>query len=317
MAGMILVAGESLVDLIPLGGTSYDAVLGGSPYNTAIGLGRLGPPTGYAWRVSTDSMGEAMMERLAASGVDLSLVSRAAAPSPLAFVTRGTQATGARYAFYLGSTAYDGPAALAVDWPDHVGHLHVGSFSATDGAHGARALEAMRAAPAGATTSYDPNIRPMVIGPPAETVPLVEARVRAATVVKVSDEDLAWLYPGRDPGQAAAAWAGLGPRLVVLTRGGEGATAYFGEGKAEATAPAITVVDTVGAGDSFMAALLAIMHGQGALGRGSAAMPWSERDVASWIGFAVTAAAITCTRKGANPPTRDEVQRAGPGSAPS
>ncbi len=312
MADMILVAGEALVDLIPVSGSTFEAVLGGSPYNTAIGLGRLGVPTGYAGRVSTDAMGEAMVERLDASGVDLGFVARAADPSPLAFVTRGTEATGARYAFYLGSTAYDGPSPLPGAWPDHVGHLHIGSFSATDGIQGAKALEALAKADGIATTSYDPNIRPMVIGSPEATVPLVEARVRASTVVKASDEDLAWLYPDREPLAAAATWAALGPRLVVLTRGGAGAAGFFGSRSVECVAPPITVVDTVGAGDSFMAALLATMHGDGGLGRRGRAKaePYTDAQVAGWLTFAVAAAAITCTRKGANPPTRDEVRQA-------
>lgn len=309
-ADMILVAGEALVDLIPLSGSSYEAVLGGSPFNTAIGLGRLGAPTGYAGRVSTDAMGEAIVERLNASGVGLGFVARAPEPSPLAFVTKGTEATGARYAFYLGSTAYDGLSPLPDAWPDHVGHLHVGSFSATDGALGARAYEALVKADGKATTSYDPNIRPHVVGPRDDTLALVEARVRAATVVKASDEDMLWLHPNHEPDAVAAAWATAGPRLVVLTRGGAGAAAFFDGRTVDCPSPHITVVDTVGAGDSFMAALLTAMNEDGALGRASRIdpEPYTDAQVAGWLGFAVAAAAVTCTRKGADPPTRDEMR---------
>jgi fructokinase len=310
MGDLILVAGEALVDLIPLTGSSFEAVLGGSPYNTAIGAGRLGVPTGFAGRVSTDTMGEAMIEHLHASHVDLGFVVRAPQPSPLAFVTRGTEATGARYAFYLGSTAYDGASPLPDKWPEYVGHLHIGSFSATEGSLGEAALAALMKADGLATTSYDPNIRPHVIGSPAETAPKVEARLRLSTVVKVSDEDLLWLYPDRKPHVVAAEWAALGPRLVVLTRGGAGAAAFFDGEQVERAAPPITVVDTVGAGDSFMAALLAAMHDDGAIGRRGVALaePYREAMVDRWIGFAIAASAITCTRKGANPPTREEMQ---------
>jgi fructokinase len=308
--GLVLVTGESLVDLIPVEATTFEAVLGGSPFNTAVGLGRLGIPTGFAGRISTDSMGELLVERLAASEVDLGFVARTPQPSPLAFVTRGTAATGARYAFYLGSTAYDGPSPLPAHWPPHVAHLHIGSFSAIDGRLGEAALAAFQGAVGHGTTSFDPNIRPFVVPRQEETLALVEARVRLSTVVKASEEDLDWLYPERDPHAAAAAWALEGPRLVVLTRGGAGSTAFFGGRSLAVSAPSITIADTVGAGDSFMAGLLAAMHDDSALGRRAAldGFPLSEAHVAQWLDFATIASAITCTRKGANPPTREEVR---------
>lgn len=322
---VVLVAGEALVDLIPLKlpdgadprildlvKSSADAVLGGSPFNTAMGVGRLGVPCAFAGRISNDTLGDAMVERLRASHVSLDFVLRDPRPSPLAFVTRGTEQTGARYAFYLGSTAYDGPAPFAEDWPARVVHLHIGSFSATEDRFGEAAFDALRRAAGHATVSYDPNIRPHVIGTPADTAPLVEARVRLATVVKASDEDLVWLYPNADPHAVAAQWSTLGPRLVVLTLGGSGAVGFFGGRRVERLAPPITVADTVGAGDSFMAALMATMVEDGALGRPALheAAPYTEQQVEGWLSFAIAAAAITCTRKGANPPTRDEMRQA-------
>ena len=305
--GLVLVSGEALVDLIPREETTYEAVLGGSPYNTAIGLGRLGVKTGFAGRLSSDTMGEALVKELSASGVDASFSIVDPRPSPLAFVTRGTAATGSRYSFYLGATAYDGPSPLAADWAAHAAHLHIGSFSATDGALGAAALVALQGASGEATTSYDPNIRPFVVPPRAETLPMVEERVRLATYVKASDEDFDWLYPGTPPSEAAARWAGLGPELVVMTRGGAGAEAYFRGERIVQPAPSIEVVDTVGAGDSFMSALLAAMTDDGALGPGRHEP--TEAQVGRWLLFAIAAAAITCTRQGAQPPTRAEVDK--------
>ncbi len=306
---LVLVDGiEALVDLIPRDGSTYEAVLGGSPFNVAVGLGRLGVPTAYAGRLSDDTMGEAFRRRLDETGIETRYVERSAAPSPLAFVTRGTVETGARYSFYLKATAYDGPSPLPPDWPDHAGHLHIGSFSAVDGPLGEAALAAMAAAGPLATTSFDPNIRPFVVPPRQVTVGLVEARVRLSTVVKVSKEDLEWLYPDADPVTAAAHWTMMGPKLLVMTRGGEGAEAYFGSERLTQQAPKIDEVDTVGAGDSFMAALLAAMAGSNALGAGNARVP-SEREVADWLIFAIAASAITCTRQGADPPTRAEVDR--------
>ena len=322
---LILVAGEALVDLIPLKlpegtdpallalvGNCADPVLGGSPFNTAMGVGRLGIPCGFAGRISTDAFGDAMVARLRASQVGLDFVRRDPRPSPLAFVTRGTEQTGARYAFYLGSTAYDGPAPFPEAWEPRVAHLHIGSFSATEGSFGAAAFTMLERAASHATVSYDPNIRPLVVGPPAETTPMVEARVRLSTVVKASDEDMVWLYPNEDPHVAAARWAGMGPRLVILTRGGGGAVGFYAGQRVEEAAPRITVADTVGAGDSFMAALMATMFEDGAIGRPAleARADYTERQVKGWLSFAIAAAAITCTRTGANPPTRDEMRMA-------
>lgn len=306
-AAVLVFGHEALVDLIPRQETTYEAVLGGSPFNTVIGLGRLGVRAGMTGCLSTDSMGDALLAQVAAAGVDARFVTRSSLPSPLAFVTRGTAATGARYAFYLGATAYDTPSTLPADWPDHASHLHIGSFSATDGALGAAALAALQGAGDQATTSYDPNIRPFVVPPRAETLPMVEARVRLSTYVKASEEDFDWLYPGTPPSEAAARWAGLGPKLVVMTRGGSGAEAHFRGERIVQPAPTIDVVDTVGAGDSFMAALLAAMADDGALGGGGRAP--TEAEVGRWLLFAIAASAITCTRQGAQPPTRAEVEK--------
>lgn len=306
---LVLVDGiEALVDLIPRHETTYEAVLGGSPFNTAVGLGRLGVGTAFAGRLSNDGMGDAFRARLADAGIDTALVEHSLAPSPLAFVSRGTVATGARYSFYLKSTAYDGPSALPQDWPTRAAHLHIGSFSAVDGILGEAALAALAAAGNRGTTSYDPNIRPFVLPPREETVRLVEARVRLATVVKASEEDFDWLYPGTRPADAAARWMELGPKLLVMTRGGGGAEAYFNGERLTQPAPKIDVVDTVGAGDSFMAGLLAAMADADALGSGKARVP-GEHEVAAWLMFAIAASAITCTRQGADPPTRAEVDK--------
>ena len=305
---LVLVFGhEALIDLIPREETTYEAALGGSPFNTAIGLGRLGVTTGMSGRLSSDSMGDALAAQLASDGIDTRFVLRDPRPSPLAFVTRGTAATGARYSFYLGATAYDSPATLPLDWPDHAAHLHIGSFSATDGALGRAALDALNRAEGRATTSYDPNIRPFVVPPLAETLPMVEQRVKLSTVVKASEEDFDWLYPGAPASASAARWAAWGPRLVVITRGGGGAEAHFRGERMVQPAPTIDVVDTVGAGDSFMAGLLCAMADSEALGAGSREP--TEAEVGRWLIFAIAAAAITCTRQGAQPPTRAEVDK--------
>src|ERR1700733_3187381 len=129
---MILISDEALIDLIPdpIKASAYDAVLGGSPYNVAIGLGRLGAPTAFVSRISADGNGEALAASLAQNGVDLSFVPPGARPTPLAFVMRGTARTGSRYCFYLDATAFDGPWPFPTEWPQGARHLHIGSIAA-------------------------------------------------------------------------------------------------------------------------------------------------------------------------------------------
>jgi fructokinase len=305
---MILISGEALIDLIPdpNADARYDAVLGGSPYNVAIGLARLGAPTGFISRISNDANGEKLAAALQRAGADLALVARDARPSMLAFVMRGTAQTGSRYSFYLDATAFDGPWPFPDVWPPAARHLHVGSIAAVEPRHGERVVEALQRARANATVSFDPNIRPLVTPDRASVVALVERQVALASVVKSSEEDLEWLYPGRAVEDSLADWLSRGPAFCVATLGARGAVARLGSERLHVAAPRIHVVDTVGAGDSFMSALLAAMNRDGAIGARGAA-PTRER-LKAWLDFAARASAITCTRKGSDPPTLAEVE---------
>jgi fructokinase len=306
---MILVSGEALIDLIPDPNkeSAYDARLGGSPYNVAIGLARLGAQTAFVSRISADGNGEALAAALAANGVDLGFVARDARPTVLAFVMRGTAKTGSRYSFYLDATAYDGPWPFPAEWPKGARHLHVGSFSAVE-RHGQSVVAALTAARPHATVSFDPNIRPLVTPDRDSVTLLVEREASLAHVVKASEEDLEWLYPGRGIEDSLAAWTKSGPRFCVATLGERGALAVLGKERIEVHAPRVEVVDTVGAGDSFMSALLSAMDRDHALGAGAPAPSRSELE--RWLRFAATASAITCTREGSDPPTRAEVEAA-------
>jgi len=306
---MILVSGEALIDLIPdpAKASAYDAVLGGSPFNVAIGLARLGAPTAFVCRLSTDGNGEALAAALAGNGVDLSFVALDKRPTVLAFVMRGTAKTGSRYSFYLDGTAYDGPWPFPAEWPKAARHLHVGSFGAIE-RHGPAVIEALRLASSRATVSLDPNIRPFVTPDREAVVKMIEREVALSTLVKASEEDLEWLYPGRAIEASLAAWTRMGPRFCVATLGERGALAILREERIEVPAPRVEVVDTVGAGDSFMSALLAAMDRDRALGPD--APTTSRTGLRTWLGFAAAASAITCTRKGSDPPTRKEVEAA-------
>jgi fructokinase len=305
---MILISGEALIDLIPDPDKDgrYDAVRGGSPYNVAIGLGRLGSPTAFVSRISADANGEGLAEALARDGVDLSLVVRDAKPTPLAFVMRGTAQSGSRYSFYLDATAFDGLWPFPAAWPQGARHLHVGSIAAVDPRHGESVIAALSLARGRATTSFDPNIRPLVTPDRESVAALVERQVALATLVKASEEDLEWLYPNRAIEDTLSQWAQRGPSFCVATLGHRGAVAFLGNRRLRVAAPKIDVVDTVGAGDSFMSSLLSAMDRDGALGAGAATPPSPDR-LETWLSFAATASAITCTRKGSNPPTRAEV----------
>ena len=304
---MILISGEALVDLIPDPEKDgrYDAVLGGSPYNVALGLARLGAPAAFISRLSADANGESLAASLAAEGIDLSFVARDPRPTTLAFVMRGTAETGSRYAFYLDGTCYDGDWPFPAQWPAKARHLHVGSFAAVE-RHGAKVAEAMRQAAPVASVSFDPNIRPFVTPDRAQVLARVEAEVALASIVKASEEDLAWLYPDRGVEDTLRVWAALGPRFCIATLGGEGALAYLGAERLEIAPRRVAVVDTVGAGDSFMSSLLFAMDRDGALGAG-AGKPTREK-LAAWTDFAARASALTCARKGSNPPTLAEVE---------
>ena len=306
---MILVSGEALIDLIPdpVRDNAYDAVLGGSPYNVAIGLGRLGVKTAFVSRLSLDGNGEALAAALADEGVNLDFVARDKRPTTLAFVMRGTARTGSRYSFYLDGTAYDGPWPFPKEWPANARHLHVGSFAAVE-RHGRRVAEALEAARTRASVSFDPNVRPFVTPDRDSVTKLVERLASLAHVVKASEEDLEWLYPGRAIEESLSEWAKRGPRFCTATLGERGALAMLGNERIEISAPVVDVVDTVGAGDSFMSALLSAMDRSAALGANAA--PPTRTDLEGWLRFAAAASAITCTRKGSNPPTRAEVEAA-------
>jgi fructokinase len=307
---MILISGEALIDLIPdpVKASAYDAVLGGSPFNVAIGLARLGSHTAFVSRISADGNGDALLGALADNGVHLGMVMRDKRPSTLAFVMRGTAKTGSRYSFYLDATSFDGPWPFPETWPKEGAHLHVGSISAVDPRHGKRVVEALKAARPHASISYDPNIRPLVTPERASVAALVERQASLAHVVKASEEDLAWLYPDRSVADSLAVWAKMGPHFCVATLGAKGALAVLGGERIEVPAPRIDVIDTVGAGDSFMSALLAAMDRDSALGAGSSAP--SRAALERWLRFAAAASAITCMRKGSDPPSRAEVEAA-------
>ncbi|MCO5561373.1 hypothetical protein L7F22_014994 [Adiantum nelumboides] len=317
--GVIAVAGEALVDIVPAPAKGYfEFAPGGSPANVAVGLARLDVPARMLARLADDLLGRKLRDHLADNGVDLSHSVEADEPSSLAIVELAADGQ-ASYDFRIAGTAdwqwTDDELAGALDEgpAGPVVAVHSGSLALTT-APGHDALrELLASAVDTATVSYDPNFRPLLMGTPEEILPGVHELLGVADVVKVSEEDLGWLHPGREPGDVVGEWLELGPAVVVVTLGANGVLAGTSSGlHLVLPGRTVEVVDTVGAGDSFSAALLAGLHRRGLLGA-------TARDdlyridrptLEAVLTEAVAASAITCSRHGANPPTRAELDAA-------
>ena len=289
MGAEVMVIGEALVDIIVRPGRGDDEYPGGSPANVALGLGRLERSVRLLPALGDDDRGRRVRGWLGDSDVEVD-----AHPLARTATARATLAAdgSAQYDFDL---VWD-IASLSIDDAPRV--VHIGSLSALREPGAGRVRELIDGLGDDIVVTYDPNIRPSLIPPREESRALVEDWVRRSTLVKVSDEDLAWLYPAEPAREVAERWAGLGPESVVLTRGGEGVEVFGpGDRVREYPAPRVEVSDTVGAGDSLMAALV-----DATLSASPAA--WDLDEVAE---RALRIAAITVSRPGADPPRRSEL----------
>jgi fructokinase len=296
---VILVGGEALYDLVVDASEQVRAHAGGGPFNAARTIGRLEAPVAYLGRVSTDRFGATLHRMLADDGVHLHAVVRTDEPTTLA-VAEIDAAGSARYRFYERGTSVPGlttQAALAAV-PASVAILHVVSLGLVFEPI-ATALESVVDELAGrALIVVDPNVRPFAIADAAAYRERLGRILAHTDVVKVSDDDLAWLEPDREPDAAARALLLRGPRVVLLTRGGEGAIAMTADDEVAVPAPPVAVVDTIGAGDSFGGGFVAWWHSHG-LGRDE--LDDTDR-VLEATRFAALVAARTCARPGAQPP---------------
>lgn len=307
---MILCCGESLIDMLPretrAGEDAFAPYPGGAVFNTAVALGRLGARVGFVSGISTDLFGQRLMTALAASGVEATRAIRSERPTTLAFVTL-TEGQ-ARYAFYDTGTA--GRMLAPADMPalpEDVTACFFGGISLmVDPCGAAYAALAVRARAAGKVVMLDPNIRPGFIADPAAYRARLDALLALADVVKVSDEDLLWITGQAGRGGVAALMA-RGPKVVFLTEGAAGASAHVvGRAPVHRPARAVTVADTVGAGDTFNAGVLAALAEAGALDRARLADP-DPAALTAALDLGIAAAAVTVARPGANPPWRHEL----------
>ncbi len=307
---MILSCGEALIDMLPrtstLGEPCFAPYAGGAVMNTAIALGRLGAPSGFFSGLSNDMLGEILTQTLEASSVDTSFCARSNRPTTVAFVKLvNGQAT---YAFYDENTA---GLMLTQDQlptlPADVTTLFFGGISLVNdpAASTYAALQARESA--ARVTMIDPNIRlGFIAGKEAQYRTRIEGMIARADIVKLSDEDLAWVMGDGDMVALARQIIAQGPKVVFITEGAKGARAITATQDRFVAAQKITVADTVGAGDTFNAGALASLHAAGALTKARlAAVTDAELDAALTLG--TRAAAITCARPGANPPWAHEL----------
>eukprot|EP00747_Dinoflagellata_sp_TGD_P089556 gnl/TRDRNA2_/TRDRNA2_164366_c0_seq2.p1 gnl/TRDRNA2_/TRDRNA2_164366_c0~~gnl/TRDRNA2_/TRDRNA2_164366_c0_seq2.p1 ORF type:complete len:425 (+),score=85.67 gnl/TRDRNA2_/TRDRNA2_164366_c0_seq2:156-1277(+) len=345
----ICVAGEALMDMLPAegkdGSTAWRNAAGGSPFNVCIAATRLGSKTFFLSALSTDLFGEQLYKHLEKEGVDLAMARKVPNPSTLAFVSK-TPSGDAQYAFFKENAAdrqltsnfvvealEDHPPFAAV-------HVSLGAVTLEDKQMAKAFIYLLRKAQDdGAFTSFDPNIRiPMIDGDANSYRAKVEEFVGFVDLAKASDEDIAFMYGDMPMEEVAETWLKLGSRLVVFTRGADGLIAYYRTDGSEtaasiavspptdapntvdATGKPAPVADTVGAGDTAMGAILNGVVGSSMDASSVSLLPqikngaaWDDAAVTqlkSVLQRAVTAAAITCSRDGADPPRTGELQSA-------
>jgi len=308
---MIVSCGEALIDFLPMtsaeGGRSWRPFPGGSPFNIAVAVARLGVPAGFLSRLSRDLFGDQLMAAMQDNKVDTALVRRSDEPSTLTFVDAAPRQE-PRYAFFAVGSADRSlaPADLPASLPDGVACLHFGSNSLAQEPSAGTLEGLMRRESGRRVLSLDPNIRPTLIADPTAYRRRFEGWIRHAGIVKLSRADLLWLYPGAQIDAVVDDWLQRGPALVVVTRGGDGALARTRNVRAEIPGIAITVVDTIGAGDTFHGALLARLYRHRQLSR----QRLGQIDQASLVAaldYANRAAAINCARPGMDPPYASEL----------
>jgi fructokinase len=307
---MLLACGDALIDFLPVksvdGRDAAVPVVGGSCLNIAVGMARLGAPAGFVGGISSDLFGRMIADHALASKVDLRYAIRSDHETTLAFIR--TVAGEPQYAFYDETTA-------SRSWMyrrgsigfDAIEAIHVGSTTLTHDSGAAEALAMVEDARGSVTISFDPNCRPNLVSDKRRYVDQMNAFAAIASIVRMSDVDFEYLYGGSEYAGRAQSLVDAGASLVVITRGIKGAQAWHKEaGAVEVEAPIVDVVDTIGAGDSFQAALLFALRAIGRIGPASLAQTNSE-ELGRVLSFAAHCAAFTCSRAGADPPRASEV----------
>jgi fructokinase len=284
----------------------FEACPGGCPYNSAIAAARLGVPTWFIGKTSKDFLGDKIVAKLRDSGVDTSMLVRSEQAVTLAFVERDAEGN-AKYAFYSADAAdrFFMPSDLPAALPEQAVFLVVGSISLVEEPSCSTILSLVEREHLHRLISFDPNVRPSLIQSKSEYRARFEWVCRRSAIVKASDSDLEWVYE-MPAEEAVSRVLALGPELVALTLGERGAMIFTKKYRCELAAARVKVVDTIGAGDSFQAALLAGLGWLKVRDRGSLAS-LSEDSLKAVLRLATAVAALDCTKRGAEPPTLHEV----------
>ncbi len=310
--GVILCCGEALIDLVPhkdaSGADVFLPIPGGSPFNTAVALGRLGVDVGFFGGISTDYFGDILISHLEKNNVDTSHIPRSRAPTSLALVTPETEDSEVNYQFYMNETASTSVRAeeLPHPLPSSVEVLLFGSTSLATEPTASTLIRFMHKETGKRVITLDPNIRPSLIPDPDAFRRRFLTLLSCADIVKMSLTDLAWLSPSQDWREFAQLCLSHGVSVLFLTNGKNGAWGITSTLEIFIESETLDVSDSIGAGDSFHAGVLAQLSQSGKLSSASLAA-LIESDLKDCLTFGAQAAAITCSRPGADPPWRDEL----------
>jgi fructokinase len=305
---VIVVCGEALIDVIRGRDGREHSMPGGGPFNTARALARLGVPVAFLGRLSTDPAGRRLADLLSADGVDLRLASFGPEPTTHALATVQPDGTTDYEFFYEGTSAPNLAAEmLPVQLRHEVDAIHVGTLGLVFDPIASSLAGLLERERAGRLVMVDPNVRCGLIDD-VDYRARLDRFVAGGTVVKASAADMEFLQPGTSVEDGAAALLRAGPALVVVTLGERGAFAAHRDVRVHVPAPHVDVVDTIGAGDAFGAGLLAWLHDHGKI---ADELSLDERELRAAAGYACQVAAITCSRRGADPPWKRELELAG------
>jgi len=309
----VTVIGEAIIDLLPAGPPrTFQAVPGGSPYNVAIGLARLGHHATLMARLGDTAFGRILRDHAQAEGIDLGTAPSAAEPSTLAVVSLDAEAR-ASYDFYLDGTAdWQWTSEETARAPARAAVLHFGSIASWTPPGDARILELagqMRGR-GDVLITYDPNVRPGLLADPGHGRRVVERAIGLAHLAKASTDDIAWLYPDLTPAEVARHWLQLGATVVIITSSVDGADAYTARGwSVHRPALDVEVADTVGAGDSFTAGLIGSLLRRGQYAPADLARCPAD-ELSGALDDAILVASVNCERRGNDPPTAADVAAA-------
>jgi fructokinase len=302
---LIVVCGEALIDIIRSDDGTLQPNPGGGPFNTARALARLGVSTSFLGHLSNDAFGRALGDRLADDGVDLSLTSFGPEPTTLALAQVDGDGLAA-YQFLIDHTSAPNltPAMVPPELAPEIHALHIGTLGLVLEPMATTLTELALRECRRRLVMVDPNIRPALIRVDGSYRERLDSLMEQSTIVKASDSDLAWLFPDLGPEEAARRILAQGARLVVVTLGEDGAIGVGAGVRVQVDAPRVEVVDTIGAGDEFGAALLAWLQDHGAL---SVDLSLDATELSSALRFACQAASLMCARAGADPPWLAEI----------